>query len=338
MPSDTITTLLPPCQPPSPFLDPIPGVFPFGCLIVVSGASGAGKTIMFAEIMQRLRTGRTIWGHSTNPCTGYYVLAADRDWSTYAKAYAAAGFPEIDHYTLADDPGFEPRDWGKKHSAFALFEHCMSILNPIPGSIVYVDPAAPLFIHGNQNDARDVALSLHWFRKIARKFQITLVLFANVGKQRTEDTYKRAQDRIAGSGAFVAYSDTQVSIEQDEDGIVSVQVTPRNAPREEHAFKFDTATRLFVPDYGSPKSGEMTQHQRRIFDLVPEPPGSITSPELVKLANAQLDLKRAIVFRHISTLIDLKVIERSVLGVVTRKSSVSESAVDSRLPSSTTST
>ena len=314
---NSVTTSLPTSQ---GFPDPIPGVIPFGSLCVVAGASGAGKTILIAEWMQRLRTGKTICGHATNPCTDYYVIAADRDWRTYHKAYTAAGFPEIKRYVLREDPEFDPQNWGRKHSAFTLFEKCLAKLDPIPGSWVNVDPVAPLFIQGNQNDARDVALSLHWYGKMAAKYQVTFALFANVGKQKTEDTYRRAQDRIAGSGAFVAYSDTQISVEQDEEGVMSMRWTPRSAPAEEHQFKFDTAARLFVPykDTAATARPEgLPKHLIPTLDLIPVT-GTITSPELVQQVCKAGKIKQAMAFRHIQQLIERQIITRSDLGVIER--------------------
>jgi len=307
------------------FPDPIPGVIPFGSLTVVAGASGAGKTILMAECMQRMRDGRTFCGHPTNPSVEYYVIAADRDWSTYAQAYGAAGFPTIKRYVLAEDPDFDPRSWGRKQSAFTLFEDCLKRLDPQPGSIVFVDPTAPLFIQGNQNDARDVALSLHWFRRLARQYQITLVLFANVGKQKAEDVYRRAQDRIAGSGAFVAYSDTQISVDQDVDGVVTVQLTPRNGAPEEHQFKFNIETKLFAPYQDVPQpTADMPKHLQATYLMVPTEgggqngDGSITSPDLVRRLCEGGSVKRAMAFRHIQQLLEKGYLNRSELGVLTR--------------------
>lgn len=318
MSDTTITTEDPTCQ---VFPDPIPGVIPFGSLTVVAGASGAGKTIWMAEMIQRMRSGRTVCGHSTNPSTDYYVLAADRNWDTYARAFGAAGYPEINRYVLADDPAFDPKSWGKKHSAFTLFESCLTLLDPKPGSWVSVEPVAPLFIQGNQNDARDVALSLHWYRKMARQFQITLALFANVGKQKSEETYRRAQDRIAGSGAFVAYSDTQISMDQDEDGVMTMRWTPRCAPAGEFQFKYNTETNLFCP-YLDPSNSLpaniIPPNLLPIYNLIPELPAEITSPELVKVIGGELQLKRAMAFRRIQQLVEKSLIERNELGIIRR--------------------
>lgn len=319
MTASNVPATPPTCQ--ATFPDPIPGIIPFGSLTVIAGASGAGKTILLADWLQRMRTGRTICGHMTNPATAYYVLAADRDWSTYARAFGAAGFPDVNRYVLAEDEGFDPRNWGKKQSALALFEKCLECLEPIPGSWVSADPVAPLFIQGNQNDARDVALSLHWFRKMAKKYQITLALFANVGKQKSEETYRRAQDRIAGSGAFVAYSDTQISVDQDEAGVMTMRWTPRLGPMEEHQFMFSKETHLFVPVQAATATvpGQaLPSHLNRIYALVPEHPQTITGPELVRLAEKQYQIKAAMVYRHVQKLTELGVVVRNDLGVLCR--------------------
>ena len=322
MTENSVPTNLSLCQ--ADFLDPIPGVIPFGTLVVVAGASGAGKTILLAEWVQRMRTGKTICGHPTNPQRDYYVIAADRDWSTYHKAYSSAGYPQVKRYVLAEDPEFDPQSWGRKKTAFTLFERCIAKLNPIPGSWVHVDPVAPLFIQGSQNDARDVALSLHWYRKIAKKYQITLVLFANVGKQKAEDTYRRAQDRIAGSGAFVAYSDTQISIEQDEDGVMSMQWTPRSAPAEAHQFKFNPKTGLFAPYMDAKVPKNLPKHLAVSLAYVPQLPEHITSPDLVRKICESGTVKRAMSFRHIQQLVALGLITKDDLGVIRRVPSSSE--------------
>ena len=326
--SSESTTLTPKSQP--AFLDPIPGVFPHGSVNVVSGASGAGKTILMAIMLAHIRAGIPTWGgRPTNPQAGYGIIVADRDWATYATIYNRIGFPDIPRYVLVNDKEFDPRDWGKKQNALTLFERCLRLLAPAPGSLIYVDAVAPLFIAGDQNNARDVALSLLWFRQLAERFQITFILFANVAKQKTEDTYRRAQDRIAGSGAFVAYSDTQISVEQDPEGIVSLQWTPRLEAQATFQFKFNPQTGLFAP-YESArepdqKIGDVTlpAHLARIYGLIPDNAAGIVSPEIIKEADKQFQLKRTVVFKHLQKLNELGLIERDSLGVVRRKSSTS---------------
>lgn len=336
MSSPSVPTDLSPCQ--ADFLDPIPRIILWRSVNLVAGASGSGKTIMLAEWAARWRDGRGICRHVTNIPTGIGVIAADRDWVTYHKAFSAAGFAEIPRYALLEDPEFNPQNWGRKNTAFTLFEQCLAQLNPQPGWIVYVDPVSPLFVQGNPNDMKDVALSCCWYRVMARKYGITLVLFSNVAKQKTEDTYKRVQDRIAGSGAWVAYTDTQISVEQDEEGILSLHMTPRNARAETHTFKFNDETKLFCP-YQDPKllaiAEDIPPHLAEALALVPEPPGTITSPDLVRRICAERGVKRTMAFKSIQQLVERKLISRDTLGVIRRVVEVLPTSPDSPTPSPT---
>jgi hypothetical protein len=198
-----------------PFLDPIPGIMPFGTLTMLSGAPGAGKTAMIAEWYVRLRDGRSIWGYLTNPPTGFAYIASDRSWSSHQQWFDLAGMPDIPRYSLADDPHFDIKDI-EESKALAMFHDALKQCNngepPIPGSFVTVDPVTPLFIAGSPNASRPVAKTLLAMSREARSFQITLLLVGHFGKQPADRNarYQRPQDRIAGSGAFSGFSDTQM--------------------------------------------------------------------------------------------------------------------------------
>ena len=197
------------------FLDPIPGIMPFGTLTVLSGAPGAGKTALIAEFYARLRDGRPVWGYPTNKPTGFAYIASDRQWASHQQWFDLVGMSDIPRYSLADDPHFDVKDI-EESKALALFHDALKQCNngapPIPGSIVTVDPVTPLFIAGSPNSSRAVAKTLLTMSREARSFQITLMLVGHFGKQSADRNarYQRPQDRIAGSGAFSGFSDTQM--------------------------------------------------------------------------------------------------------------------------------
>jgi hypothetical protein len=195
-----------------PFPDPVPGIIPFGTNTVFAGAPGVGKTAMLADWIQRWRTGRTIWGHPTNPATGYYYLAADRQWSSHQKWFDLVGYSDIQHYSLADQLAFDLEAITRPGDALKLFASALASLAPIPGSHVFVDPVSPIFIAGSPNDSRAVARTLLEFSQWCQRLQINITVAAHFGKQKgdSKDRYTRPQDRIAGSGAFSGFSDTQV--------------------------------------------------------------------------------------------------------------------------------
>lgn len=280
----------------------------------MAGASGSGKTIMMAEWFARWRAGRSICGHPTHPPTELCYLAADRDWSTYARVFAHVGFSEVKRYVLAEDPDFDPRSW-KRTEAFKFLDRCITKLNPLPGALVVIDPVAPLFVQGKTNDNWDVAISSHYFRVIARRLNITIICMANVSKQKPDDTYVRPQDRIAGSGAFVAYSDTQIYLERDKEGILTLGWVPRCSKHEEFRFQFDELTGLFRPYL---EALTLPEQAARLLTLIPDH-GDIVSPELVRQA-VQHGLSRPTVFRWLKALDEVyHLIERDDRGVIRRR-------------------
>lgn len=239
--------------PPTRYPDPIPKIIPFRSLTIFAGASGVGKTIMLSEMLVRIRDGRTVWGHPTHQPTGFYYLAGDRPWEpTFEETFAVVGF-DVPHYSLADDrKKRRPKEWLTLKADTTLLEGILrDKLQPIPGSLVVLDPAYPLFTLGNQNDAKAVAATLHWFRDLIWEFQITLICCANVAKEREGDKIRRSQDRVSGSGAFIAYSDTNMYMHDgDGEGGTVFGWTPRRHPAEEFRVEFDYKTQLFVPYSG----------------------------------------------------------------------------------------
>jgi archaellum biogenesis ATPase FlaH len=300
-------TILTPSASVKCFPDPIPDIIPFGSLCLFAGASGAGKTIFLTEWIKRWLDGRTICGKPTQCPTGFYYLAADRDWSTYAAALRAAGVDDIPHYVLATDRSLSPSKWSPEE-ALSLLKTCLDRLKPIPGSVTIIDPLAPLFIKGDQNRARDVAISMHEIRRIGADLQTTMVCMANVAKAKVGEEHRRAQDRISGSGAFVAYTDTQIHLQENDEpaGVRTLGWTPRRGPAEEWQFQFDTETRLFVP-YEGGQTGSQTLNEsledarlQQILALIPEE--GIQRKDLEQLIKDQLKISRATIDRDLQKL------------------------------------
>jgi hypothetical protein len=239
----------------SAFLDPIPGIIPFGTLTVFAGAPGVGKTAMLADWIQRWRKGREIWGCKTNPPNQFAYIAGDRHWASHAEWFEAAGFPEIPHYSIVDDLSIDPAEYANAGGALELFDKCLNRAAdgypPVPGALVVVDPAIPLFIAGNQNSPRDVARSLVTMARTARKRLYTLIVVGHFGKQKADakDQYLRPQDRIAGSYAFSGFSDTQIYLiaPEEQRPFYMLGWNPRHQAPQEFACARDTKTGLFIP-------------------------------------------------------------------------------------------
>lgn len=191
----------------------------------------------------------------TNQPTQFCYLAADRQWESHQQWFNQVGFPDIPRYSLADDPDFDHKELLKPLNALDLFRRsllkCNNGMPPLRGALVFVDPVSPLFIAGSPNNSRDVARTLLGMSKLAHLHQITLILVAHFSKQKNNptDQYTRPQDRIAGSGAFSGFSDTQMYlVDPDKDHpFHTLGWTPRHQRPEEFACTRDEKTGLFIP-------------------------------------------------------------------------------------------
>lgn len=275
----------------SAFPDPIPGILPFETVNLFSGPSGVGKTVIKAQWAAAFLRGDPILGIPTNRPTALYYLAADRPWHpTYAATFAAAGLTAADLtvYCLMDpDSGYDPRTLrAGNFSAFDFFDQCLDKLAPLPGGLVFVDPLAPLFIAGNQNIAKDVAIALQWIRRCAQRRGITLVCDANVAKLKADEDFQRPQDRISGSGAFLAYSDTVFNFVQEavDPTIRTLTWQPRRAAAGRQQFVFDDETSLLVPYTGQLKPDEpLPPELLLVLDAFPPVPETLSYEEVLDL-------------------------------------------------------
>lgn len=308
--ASTRVRALPPV-PPGTYPDPIPGVIPYGSLTIFAGAAGVGKTVMLSEMFARIRDGRPVWGHPTNPPTAFYYIAADRPWfPTFHDTFTCAGFPDIPHYALADDPEQAPTNWNERTAFLMLEAILLDKIQPLPGSLIAIDPAYPLFIKGDQNKARDVAVSLHVYRRLMAAFHVSFICCSNVTKERTDSSFARPQDRISGSGAFSAYSDTQIYL-MDKKGDGYPQLlgwTPRRAPAEEFKVTFDPSTKLFIPYTGKLEADDpetlplLDEKVTAVFHLIPPFPEAIPTGDLEARAQEHLELSRATLHRYLTVL------------------------------------
>src|SRR5262245_867243 len=141
--------------PAAAFLDPLPDIIPFGAVTLLGGAPGVGKTALLAEWLVRIRDGKTIFGLATNPPPGgIFYLASDRGWRSAVRCFTHVGYADIPHYSLTDDDKLDLDDL-KDWKAGILLDKCLRQLNPPPGSLIVLDPLAPLFIAGDPNRTRD---------------------------------------------------------------------------------------------------------------------------------------------------------------------------------------
>lgn len=294
-------------NPGRPFPDPIPHIIPFGTVTLFAGAAGVGKTAMLAGFIRRWLDGKPIWGHATNRPTEFCYLAADRQWASHQIWFDAVGYPEIKHYSIADDPQVNLDRLAQPQNAYKYFLESLDRLEPKPGSHVIVDPMAPLFVAGEQNRQRDVAVTLLRFSRECRKRQINITACVHFGKQKSDlqSRYSRPMDRISGSGSFAGFSDTQIYMvdpEPPEQPYHQFGWRPRHYKEESFKVIRDDVG-LFLP------YTEADQWLRDVLDLIPEG-RSIAISELEEGVFETLGMSRATLYRRLKDMKDAGLVEQ----------------------------
>lgn len=328
MTSATVPTDPALCQD-SPFLDPIPGVIPYGSICTLAGASGVGKTTLTASWVKRWLDGKSICGLPTNRPTSIGFVTGDRRWRSHRNLFDRAGCPPLPYYSLRDDASFDwnsLRTWVKTRDCF---NRVLDRLALEPGSLLILDPLA-LFIPGRVNDYKDVAIGLGVLDQVLLPRQLTTLGLFHQSKQVNDKSaqYKRPQDRILGSAAQLGFSDTAMYLFAPEDlgtPYYGFGWVPHNAPPSTFEFMRD-ASGLFVPyvSDGAPAveapaaPRELTALERHaiLYDLIP--PDGIGTTDLYLVAIEQLHVSLSTVKRDVSILVAQQLVIRDERGHLKR--------------------
>lgn len=252
-PADLPQSPAPPAAAPPCYPDPIPGVIPFGSIFSFTGTSNTGKSHLLAQMLVALRDGQPIFGHMPNPPTAIGLLSGDRSWASNHVPFEKAGYGDIHVRSLADVDGFNWMNLLDKIGAIP--EHFARELDTLalpPGGLVVVDPVA-LWLPASMN-YKQTAVGMTLLRQITRPRQLTMGMMFHTHKiaADTKDRVLRPQDRILGSGAQTAYSDTVMYLVTPEElskPYYEFGWIPHNAPSETFKLTKDEHG-LFCPYVG----------------------------------------------------------------------------------------
>ncbi len=257
----------------SAFPDPIPGIIPFGSICTFAGASGVGKTALYASWIRRWLDGKTICDHPTNRPTEIGLLVGDRRWQSHRQWLDAAGIKEgeIKSYSLRDDDHFPWNDLRHWPKVSDLFSRALDRLNLSPGGLLLTDPMA-LWLPGRTNDYKDVAIGIGVLDRIIKPRQLTNMGIFHQSKQINDKSqqYTRPQDKILGSAATIGFSDTAMYLLSPEDldePYYGFGWVPHNALAETFEFTRD-AWGMFLPY----KTAKDQAERQTILEYVPYEP------------------------------------------------------------------
>ena len=279
---------------PSPILSipsPIPLIIPGGGISLLAGAPGIGQTALIASLARDLRDGRPIFGHQPASLPAIGFIGGDRSWDHGAgEWFTRAGYPEIRHYSIADDAAFAPARLRKKWERTSLLMEFIDQLLLPWGSLVIVDPIA-LFLGGNLLDYDGCGCACLEIHKHLKARGLTIIATAHSSKMRADkkERYLRLQDQILGSTAIFGFTDTQMYLaspaELGKDYYMFLWHSHVTVP-ESFCLERD-AQGLFVPYTGADNAT-----QAKVLALFPVDSAEVAFGTLVELADA-IPLKRS---------------------------------------------
>jgi hypothetical protein len=299
------------------FPDPIPGIIPFGSICTLAGASGVGKTALYAGWIADWLDGRPICGHPTNRPVEIGIIVGDRRWQSHRQWLEVAGVAvRVKYYSLRDDDSFpwnELRLWPK---VAELFTRALDKLNLAPGSLVIVDPLA-LWLAGRVNDYKDVAIGLGVLDRCLKPRQLTMIGVFHQSKQIADKSqqYARPQDKILGSAATIGFSDTAMYLLGPEDlgePWYGFGWVPHNAKAETFEF-VRNAWGLFIPYAGAKEQAE------REAILMHVPYESLATQAIIRrIQEAGVQLSKATIERRLKDLLQQGHIIKVAHGIYSR--------------------
>lgn len=197
-----------------------------------AGASGCGKTTFLLQAWLEHERGKEWPVMFPQDCKSCGFIIADRTKGEAETRAEFLGIKNIEFYGLVDDLSL---NLSLFKDPIKLWETCFSRFQKHHG-LVIVDPIG-LFMQGNLNEFRSVAMSGASFARYAKQVGSTIIGVHHTTKARSDTGFLRPQDRVSGSGAFAGYSSTQcMMIEGLEGGedYDTLVIVPHMTPKEEY--------------------------------------------------------------------------------------------------------
>ena len=249
-------------------------IFPAYEIHLFIGPSGAGKTTYLFQFLQAWAAGEKIFGYQARP-QPYVYISCDRSSRNVRRTLARVGVK-------------------KEIPMVSAVDECMSRdINTIlkfarakfpDARVFFIEGLGSLVPGGKLNDYKVVADFLLNLANYCNKEEVTIFGVGHASKTKENERILNPRERILGSVAWAAYSETifffePVDAENPECSLRRLHVLPRNAKQQ--TFDFDFSTGLLVQYERKAKEAGPNRLKHFIFAL---PIGSEFSLEEAKAA------------------------------------------------------
>lgn len=210
----------------------IDNILPSGEVHLLGGPSGAGKTTwLFQMLAEQWKLGGTILGHTVHPVPFVYI-SADRSKAGVKRTMARAGvnaasFPFV---SLVEHPTV---------TSIATLAELVARTHPdtklliIDGMMRLVPPRKDASTDGGFGH---ISRFLIGVCKLCQDTDLTIIFIVHSPKQKEDSRYANPRERVMGSTAWAAFSETVILVEpylpisKDTADCRTLIVLPRNSP------------------------------------------------------------------------------------------------------------
>jgi len=249
-------------------VDPLPepnheGWFPKGEVSLVGGSSGAGKTSWAMPLLEKIRKGTDVYGHTSMP-RDYRVLLHDRSKKAMQRTVKALGLPpESIRRVIRLSASQQSRPPA---------EILEGAIEREPGVDCWFIEGLDLWI-SDPNKMEVVGPVIDGLQRIATRRNIAVLATVGSPKQRGKDNKYSGRDALFGSAALARKVETvvlmQLHDDNDPNSIRRCTVLPRNGRAETLFFEWQSEGLCLTKEpLAVPELKAIDRMEQRIFAAV----------------------------------------------------------------------